>query len=133
MILAGKVRSPSGETYEVKNGYLDLLKNRAGADNAANLTNPPRRRARLRAALARPLPRPAHRGAFLQRARAGIISDLAGVERGGRYLDLGCSAGLYTRNLAPGDGGEVIGIDISPSMLCEAARRARGRQTSSRG
>ena len=39
VILAGKVRSPSGETYEVKNGYLDLLKNRAGADNAANLTN----------------------------------------------------------------------------------------------
>ena len=55
-----------------------------------------------------------------------IISGLAGVERGGRYLDLGCSAGLYTRNLAPGDGGEVIGIDISPSMLKEAARRARG-------
>ena len=127
VILAGKVRSPSGETYEVKNGYLDLLKNRAGADNAANLTNflPGAGRGY------EPLWRVHSLGlltgeTFLQRARAGIISELAGVERGGRYLDLGCSAGLYTRNLAPGDGGEVIGIDISPSMLKEAARRARG-------
>jgi hypothetical protein len=40
MIVGGKVRSPtSGETYEVKNGYLDLLKGRVGADNVANLTN----------------------------------------------------------------------------------------------
>jgi ubiquinone/menaquinone biosynthesis C-methylase UbiE len=56
-----------------------------------------------------------------------MISDLVSLERGGRYLDLGCSAGLYARNLARalGDRGEVIGIDISPSMLKEAARRAR--------
>jgi hypothetical protein len=40
MILGGKVRSPaSGETYVVKDGYLDLLQGRGGADNVANLTN----------------------------------------------------------------------------------------------
>jgi SAM-dependent methyltransferase len=127
VILAGKVRSPSGETYEVKDGYLDLLKNRVGADNAANLTNflPGAGRGY------EPLWRVHSLGLltgepFSNERELEIISGLAGVERGGRYLDLGCSAGLYTRNLAPGDGGEVIGIDISPSMLKEAARRARG-------
>ena len=40
VILAGEVRSPtSGETYEIKNGYLDLLRRRVGADNVANLNN----------------------------------------------------------------------------------------------
>ena len=36
----GKARSPAtGETYEIKDGYLDLLKARIGADSIANLTN----------------------------------------------------------------------------------------------
>src|ERR671921_473411 len=40
MILGGKARSPAtGETYEIKDGYLDLLKARTGADNIANLAN----------------------------------------------------------------------------------------------
>jgi 2-polyprenyl-6-hydroxyphenyl methylase/3-demethylubiquinone-9 3-methyltransferase len=127
VILRGKVRSFSGEIYEVKNGYLDLLKNRVGADNAANLTNflPGAGRGY------EPLWRVHSLGLltgepFSNERELRIISDLVGVERGGRYLDLGCSAGLYTRSLAPGDGGEVLGIDISPSMLKEAARRARG-------
>jgi SAM-dependent methyltransferase len=129
MILGGKVRSPaSGETYEVKNGYLDLLKSRVGADNAANLTNflpgagpayEPLWRANSLTLLTSEY--------FPSDRELQIISDLAGLERGGRYLDLGCSAGLYTRNLARtlDDRGEVVGIDISPSMLKEAARRAR--------
>jgi SAM-dependent methyltransferase len=127
MILRGKVRTFSGEIYEVKNGYLDLLKNRIGANNAANLTNflPGAGRGY------EPLWRVHSLGLltgepFSNERELRIISDLVGVERGGRYLDLGCSAGLYTRSLAPGDGGEVLGIDISPSMLKEAARRARG-------
>ncbi len=129
MIMAGKVRSPvSGETYEIKNGYLDLLKTRVGADNFANLTNflPGAGRGY------EPLWR-VHSLSLLTGERfpndreLGIISDLVGLERGGRYLDLGCSAGLYTRSLARelGDSGEAVGIDISPSMLKEAARRAR--------
>jgi SAM-dependent methyltransferase len=129
MISAGKVRSPvSGETYEIKNGYLDLLKTRVGADNLANLTNflPGAGRGY------EPLWR-VHSLSLLTGERfpndreLGIISDLVGLSRGGRYLDLGCSAGLYTRSLARtlGDGGEAVGIDISPSMLTEAARSAR--------
>jgi SAM-dependent methyltransferase len=127
-ISAGKVRSPvSGETYEIKNGYLDLLKSRVGADNLANLTNflPGAGRGY------EPLWR-VHSLSLLTGERfpndreLGIISDLVGLSRG-RYLDLGCSAGLYTRSLARtlGEDGEAVGIDISPSMLTEAARRAR--------
>src|ERR687894_538880 len=99
MIVGGKVRSPtSGETYEVKNGYLDLLKGRVGADNVANLTN------------------------FLPGA-GPAYEPLWRVHS----LDLGCSAGLYTRSLARmlDYRGEVVGIDISPFMLKEAARRAQ--------
>jgi SAM-dependent methyltransferase len=129
MIVGGKLRSPtSGEIYEVKNGYLDLLKGRVGAANAANLTNflpgagpayePLWRAHSLTVLTGEPFPTDRE----LQ-----VISDLVSLERGGRYLDLGCSAGLYTRNLARAleGGGGVIGIDISPSMLKEAARRAR--------
>ena len=128
MILAGKVRSPaSGETYEIKNGYLDLLKRRVGADNVANLTNflpgagrgyePLWRVHSLTLLTGEPFP-------VVREVQ--IISDLVRLERGGRYLDLGCSAGLYARNLARalGDNGALVGIDISPSMLKEAARRA---------
>jgi SAM-dependent methyltransferase len=129
MILGGKVRSPtSGETYEVKNGYLDLLKSRVGAANVANLIN------------FLPGAGPAYEPLwrvhsltlltgehFPSDRELRIISDLAGLKRDGRYLDLGCSAGFYTRRLgrALDDGGEVVGVDISPSMLKEAARRAR--------
>jgi ubiquinone/menaquinone biosynthesis C-methylase UbiE len=129
MIVGGKVRSPtSGETYEIKNGYLDLLKSRFGAANVANLTNflPG----------AGPAYEPLWRvhsltlltgERFPNDRELRIIADLVGLERGGRYLDLGCSAGLYTRNLARtlDDKGEVVGIDISPSMLKEAAHRSR--------
>jgi 2-polyprenyl-6-hydroxyphenyl methylase/3-demethylubiquinone-9 3-methyltransferase len=128
-ILAGKAHSPtSDETYDVQNGYLDLFKTSVGADNLANLTNflpgagpayePLWRVHSLTLLTGEPFP--ADR-------ELRIISELVSLERGGRYLDLGCSAGLYTRRLARalGDSGAVIGIDISPSMLREAARRAR--------
>jgi SAM-dependent methyltransferase len=129
MILAGKVRSPaSGETYEIENGYLDLLKRRVGADNLANLGNllpgvgrayePLWRVHSLTHLTGEPFP--------VDR-EVRVISELARLRRGGLYLDLGCSAGLYARRLARalGDNGDVVGVDISPSMLREAARLAR--------
>jgi SAM-dependent methyltransferase len=126
VILAGKVRSPAtGNVYEVKNGYLDLLESRTGADNVANLTNflpgagrgyEPLWRVRSLSLLTGER--------FSNERELRIISDLVRPEPGGRYLDLGCSAGLYTRSLASAPC-DVVGIDISPSMLKEAARRAR--------
>jgi SAM-dependent methyltransferase len=123
------VRSPaSGETYEVKNGYLDLLRSRIGADNVANFANflpgagrgyePLWRVHSLSLLTGKPFP--------VER-EVRVISDLARLKRGGLYLDLGCSAGLYARSLARtlGDEGDVVGVDISPTMLREAARLAR--------
>src|SRR5829696_114216 len=128
MILRGKARSPAtGETYEIKDGYLDLLKARTGADNVANLTNllpgagrgyePLWRVHSLSLLTGEPFP---------NERELEIIKRLVHPLRGGRYLDLGCSAGLYTRSLSGHlDSGAVVGIDISPSMLGEAVRRAR--------
>ena len=129
MIESGRARSPAtGEDYEIKNGYLDLLPSRIGADNIANLTNflpgagrgyePLWRVRSLRLLIGEQ---------FSNERELGIIRDLVRRVPDGRYLDLGCSAGLYTRGLAGGS--EVVGIDISPSMLREANRRARRTDT----
>ena len=118
----------TGKTYPIKNGYLDLLGRRTGADNVANLTNflpgaglayEPLWRSRSLTLLTGE--------SFPSERELAMIFALARVECGGSYLDLGCSAGLYVRSLAAqlGDRGEAVGIDISPSMLREAARRAK--------
>jgi SAM-dependent methyltransferase len=129
MILAGEARSPAtGETYQITDGYLDLLKSRTGADSLANLTNflpgagrgyePLWRVHSLSLLTGEPFP---------NERELEIIKRLVRPVRGGRYLDLGCSAGLYTRSLSTNlDSGVAVGIDISPAMLREAARRARG-------
>jgi SAM-dependent methyltransferase len=129
LITSGLAHDPAtSKNYPIKNGYLDLLDGRSGADNIANLTNflpgagrgyEPLWRVRSLNLLTGEK--------FSNQRELALISDLAGLDRGGLYLDLGCSAGLYTRTLAAQlkDRGSVVGIDISPSMLKEAARRAR--------
>jgi SAM-dependent methyltransferase len=130
VISSGRALDPAtGKTYLIKNGYLDLLGRCTGADSIANLTNflpgagplyePLWRVRSLTLLTGEPFPK---------EREIEIIADLVRAERGGRYLDLGCSAGLYTRRLAARlrDSGDVMGIDISPSMLKEASRRARG-------
>ena len=128
-ITSGLALDPTtGETYPIKNGYLDLLGRRSRASNIANLTNflPG----------AGPLYEPLWRvhalslltgEDFPNERELEIIFDLVEASRDGLYLDLGCSAGLYTRGLQAklGDTGSIIGIDISPSMLGEATRRAK--------
>src|SRR5918995_577868 len=128
MILAGEERSPAtGETYRITDGYLDLLKSRTGADSLANLTNflpgagrgyePLWRVHSLSLLTGEPFP---------NERELEIITRLVGPDREGRYLDLGCSAGLYTRSLSGNlDSGLAAGVDISSSMLREANRRAR--------
>jgi len=129
LILAGKARSPaSGETYEIKDGYLDLLRGRIAADNIANLTNFLPGAGRGYEPLWRVYSLSLLTGEkFPNDRELEIVADLVDLEGGGLYLDLGCSAGLYTRSLAQqlGENGTVLGIDIAPSMLKEAARRAR--------
>ena len=126
MILAGEARSPAtGETYKIQGGYLDLLKSRAGADSLANLTNFLPGAGRGYEPLWRVHSLSLLTGeSFPNERELEIIKRLVRPVRGGRYLDLGCSAGLYTRSLS-GNLDSAVGIDISPSMLREAARRAR--------
>jgi SAM-dependent methyltransferase len=132
MILEGQARSPAtGETYEIKDGYLDLLKTRTGADSLANLTNflpgagrgyEPLWRVRSLSLLTGET--------FPNERELEMIIHLVRPVHEGRYLDLGCSAGLYTRGLARElQGGVAVGLDISPSMLREAHRRARATDT----
>jgi SAM-dependent methyltransferase len=128
MILAGEARSPAtGETYPIKDGYLDLLKSRTGAESLANLTNflPGAGRAyeplwRLHSL------RLLTGESFPNERELEIIKRLVRPVRDGRYLDLGCSTGLYTRSLSGNLDRGAVGTDISPSMLREAVRRARG-------
>src|SRR5918995_1113325 len=129
MILAGEARSPAtGETYQIKDGYLDLLKSRTGADSLANLTNFLPGAGRGYEPLWRVHSLSLLTGeSFPNERELAIIKRLIHPVRSGRYLDLGCSAGLYTRSLSANlENGAAVGIDISPSMLREAARRARG-------
>jgi SAM-dependent methyltransferase len=131
MIESGKARSPAtGEAYEIKNGYLELLQSHIGADSIANLTNflPGAGRGYEPLWRVRSL-RLLTGESFPNERELKIIKDLVRPARGGRYLDLGCSAGLYTRGLARDQDTEVVGIDISPSMLREADRRARRADT----
>lgn len=128
-VTSGLALDPAtGRTYSVKDGYLDLLGRRTGAHNVANLTNfspgagpayEPLWRARSLTLLTGEK--------FPNEREVEVIAGLARVDRGGLYLDLGCSAGLYTRSLAAklGDRGKVLGIDIAPTMLKEAVRRAK--------
>ncbi len=132
MITIGRARSPAtGKTYYVKNGYLDLLRRKTGIHNVANLANLPPGAGRLY--------EPLWRGGSLTRLTGErfpnqrelkVMSELVHLDRGGTYLDLGCSAGLYTRNMARslGKRGDVVGVDIAPSMLREAIRLAHANK-----
>ena len=129
VIRRGKARSPAtGETYTIKNGYLNMMGRNLGADNIANLANflpgagfgyePLWRIHSLSLLIGE------H---FTNEREIRMMMSLVRLDRGGRFLDLGCSAGLYTRTMADrlGDEGDMVGLDIAPSMLREAARRAR--------
>lgn len=128
-LTSGLTRDPaSGRTYPIKDGYLDLLGRGTGAGNIANLTNFLPGAGRSYEPLWRVRSLTLLTGEeFSNERELAIIRSLVRADRGGLYLDLGCSAGLYSRALATtlGDRGDTVGIDISPSMLKEAVRRTR--------
>ncbi len=129
VIRRGKVRSrATKQTYYIKNGYLNVMGRGLGADNIANLTNflpgagfgyEPLWRVHSLSLLTGE-----H---FTNERELRMMSSLVGLDGGGLFLDLGCSSGLYTRTMAArlGDAGEMIGLDIAPSMIREAVRRSR--------
>ncbi len=64
--------------------------------------------------------------------RSGRVAaiDTLGLRLGDRVLDLGCGTGLNLHHLQRriGPTGRVVALDASPSMLRQAARRARRHQ-----
>lgn len=65
---------------------------------------------------------------FPYRRELPLMADLMQTQRGGLYLDVACSNGLYARALARTLGaapGHVVGIDHSLPMLLQARRFAR--------
>ena len=60
---------------------------------------------------------------------ATLLVDLAGIKTGDRVLDVGTGAGVLAGAAAErvGDGGRVLGIDISPNMVSKARDRAAAR------
>jgi SAM-dependent methyltransferase/photosystem II stability/assembly factor-like uncharacterized protein len=64
---------------------------------------------------------------FPYRRELPLMVALAGARRGGLFVDVACSNGLYARALArvAGAAGHVVGVDHSLPMLREARRRAR--------
>lgn len=134
MIMRGRTRSRSGTNYEIKRGYLDLLEPRAGASkgasNLANLTNFLPGAGRLYEPVWRVRSLDLLTGkSFPNQREVDLIAEMVELDRSGTYLDLGCSTGLYARGLSlvldelPGES-DVVGIDIAPSMLREAANRS---------
>jgi SAM-dependent methyltransferase len=130
-ISEGTVRSPTtGRRYRIRAGYLDLLGSSPGSVNVANLTNYLPGAGRLYEPLWRTRSLTLLTGSrFPNEREVDRIAKLANIERGGLFLDLGCSAGLYTRSLQAtlGSGGHLVGVDLSPSMLGEAVRRSATR------
>lgn len=133
MITSGRVRSPAtGKNYQVKDGYLDLLRGSFGAHNVANLTNFLPGAGRLYEPLWRRRSLTRLSGErFPNQRELKIMGELVRLDRGGTFLDLGCSAGLYTRNMARSlnKRGDMIGVDIASSMLEQAVRLARANDS----
>lgn len=128
-VLHGTLRCPTcGASYRIRNGIADLLGPRHLPDSPAQLTNF--------------LPVTAWAYERLWRHRAlsllsgepfgydrelPLIGGLLAPERGGLYVDVACSNGLYARAIARAlrDAGHVIGIDHSLPMLDQARAYAQ--------
>lgn len=66
--------------------------------------------------------------AFPYHRELPLLAKLIQPQRGGLYLDIGCSNGLYARALTRalrGAPGHVVGVDMALPMLREAQRLAR--------
>jgi arsenite methyltransferase len=62
-------------------------------------------------------------------AGVGYFLDLAAIEAGEAVLDLGSGSGMdsFLAALAAGEGGRVVGVDMTEAQLAKAQELARGR------
>ena len=65
---------------------------------------------------------------LLFRPWAKVLVERSGVRPGDRVLDVACGTGIVARTVAPivGSQGRVVGSDINPAMLAEAAHHVPG-------
>jgi ubiquinone/menaquinone biosynthesis C-methylase UbiE/uncharacterized protein YbaR (Trm112 family) len=128
-IVAGRLRCAAcGGDYAIGEGIADFL----GAQSPASLAQvvndlPPTAWGYER--LWRPFALTLLSGeSFTYRRELPLIAALAEPQRGGLYLDVACSNGLYARALTRamrGAAGHVVGVDHALPMLREARRLAR--------
>jgi len=111
-------------SYSIDRGIADLLGSRARPDSPAQVTNYLPITAWGYERLWRWYALTLLSGeAFAYDRELALVTALMAPERGGLYVDLGCSNGLYARALTrklPPDRSHVIGIDHSLPMLCQA-------------
>jgi len=130
-IITGHLRcSFCDVVYPIINGILDVIGKRQPASIAQIVNDlPPAAWAYERTW--RPLSLSLLTGEYFPLNRElHLITGLAGAERGGLMIDVGCSNGLYARALEQvrrqsNASGFVVGVDLSMAMLDEAQRRAR--------
>jgi len=63
----------------------------------------------------------AHRDAAEAQANVGAVVELAELSRSDRILDLACGAGRHLHALSEQGFDRVVGLDLSPALLSEAA------------
>ncbi|HEU5014503.1 MAG TPA: class I SAM-dependent methyltransferase [Roseiflexaceae bacterium] len=116
-----------GLSYHVHDGIVDFL-GRLEPQTPAQVINQTRLAGWAYERLWRPFALALLTGQrFPYRRELPLMVSLAGARRGGLFVDIACSNGLYARALArvAGAAGHIVGVDHSLSMLHEARRRAR--------
>lgn len=116
-----------GAAYPIRDGIADFL-GPPSPPNPAQLVNEWQMTAWAYERLWRPFALTLLSGErFPFRRELPLMAGLAGVERGGLFVDVACSNGLYARALTRllGWRGHVVGIDHALPMLAEARRRAQ--------
>lgn len=128
-IYAGSVHCPRGGLYAITDGILDLRPEYVGPLSIAQRSNLTAVTAKAYEPLWRVRSLSLLSGeAFPISREVAMMLNAIGEPRGGLWLDLGCSTGLYGRALAKhivGAGGSVVMLDLSMAMLHNAGERVR--------
>ena len=131
-IVGGSLRCPiCAACYPIKHGIADLLGPRALPDSLAQLTNylPPTAWAYERTWRHRSLSLLSGEPFGTER-ELPLITRMVAPERGGLFIDVACSNGLYARSIEQArsaEPGHVLGIDHAMPMLRQARTFAQAQ------